>query len=98
MVSLIRILLKPGESFLPLYYTSQLTIRFEARIGTLDDESIDFPAAYKAVATIIRSLSMTDEEIDALLSKVDVYGEPKITPRMKFDKALTQFDEEAASA
>jgi hypothetical protein len=98
MVSLIRILLKLGESSSLLCSTSRLIIRFEARIGTLDDESIDFPAAYKAVATIIRSLSMTDEEIDALLSKVDVYGEPKITPRMKFDKALTQFDEEAASA
>jgi len=80
------------------HYIPRLTIRFEARIVSLDDESIDFPAAYKAVATLIRSLSMTDEEIDALLSKVDVYGEPKITPRMKFDKALTQFDEEAASA
>lgn len=95
---MIRILSRLGKSPSQSYSASRLTIRFEARIGTLDDESIDFPAAYKAVAAIIRSLSLTDEEIDALLSKVDVYGEPRITPRMKFDKALTQFDEEAASA
>jgi translation initiation factor 4G len=75
-----------------------LTVRFEGRIVTLDDESIDFPAAYKAVASIIRSLSMTQEEIDSLLSKVDVYGEPKVTPKMHLEKALGQVDEEAASA
>jgi len=95
---LIRNQSRLGKSPLLSHFISRLTTRFEARIVSLDDESIDFPAAYKAVATLIRSLSMTDEEIDALLSKVDVYGEPKITPRMKFDKALTQFDEEAASA
>lgn len=65
---------------------------------TLDDESIDFPAAYTAVASIIRSLSMTQEETDSLLSKVDVYGEPRVTPKMKLDKALGQVDEESASA
>jgi translation initiation factor 4G len=65
---------------------------------TLDDESIDFPAAYKAVASIIRSLSMTQEETDSLLAKVDVYGEPRVTPKMKLDKALGEVDVEAASA
>ena len=85
-------------SFIFRMVTPLLTIRFEERIVTLDDESIDFPAAYKAVASIIRSLSMTQEETDSLLGKVDVYGEPKITPKMKLDKALGQVDEESASA
>lgn len=72
--------------------------RLEARITTLDDDSIDFPQAYKAVGAIIRSLSLTPEEIDSLLEKVDVYGTPKITPKMKLDKALSALDEEAAAA
>lgn len=65
---------------------------------SLDDDSIDFPQAYKAVGTIMRGISLSDEDIEALLGKVDVYGEPKITPKMKLDKALTALDEEAAQA
>jgi translation initiation factor 4G len=62
---------------------------------SLDDDSIDFPQAYKAVALLMRSISLSQEEIDALLEKVDVYGEPKITPKMKLERALASVDEEA---
>jgi translation initiation factor 4G len=65
---------------------------------TLDDDAIDFPQAYKAIAALIRSMSLAQEDIDALLEKVDVYGEPRITPKMKLEKALGQVDEEAAAS
>jgi translation initiation factor 4G len=65
---------------------------------TLDDESIDFPAAYKAVACIVRSLSYSPEEIDSIAGHISVYGEPKITPKMKLERALVQLDEEAKEA
>ncbi|EKD00153.1 eukaryotic initiation factor 4F subunit [Trichosporon asahii var. asahii CBS 8904] len=70
----------------------------EGRMPTLDDDAIDFPQAYKAIATIMRSLDLNAEDIDALVAMIDVYGEPKITPKMKLEKALGQVDEEAASA
>ncbi|WWD17169.1 hypothetical protein CI109_101607 [Kwoniella shandongensis] len=76
----------------------QLKQALDARMPTLDDEAIDFPAAYKAIAVLMRSVSLSTEEIDALVAKIDVYGEPRITPKMKLDKAFTQLDEEAASA
>jgi translation initiation factor 4G len=60
----------------------------------LDDDSIDFPQAYRAVAILMRSISLPEADIDALLKKVDVYGEPRITPKMKLDKALAVLDEE----
>lgn len=63
---------------------------------TVDDDAIDFPQAYKAIAVLIRSLDLSSEEIDALLELVDVYGEPRITPKMKLDKAFAQLDEESA--
>jgi len=65
---------------------------------TLDDDAIDFPQAYKAVALLMRSLALEQADIDALMEKVDVYGEPRITPKMKLEKALGQVDEEAAAS
>lgn len=65
---------------------------------SLDDDSIDFPQAYKAVAVIMRRLSLSQEDIDDLTGKIDVYGEPKITPKMKLERALTAVDDEATAA
>ena len=62
---------------------------------SLDDDSIDFPEAYRATAILMRSISLSDVEIDGLLEKVDVYGTPKVTPKMKLDKALAVVDEES---
>ena len=59
----------------------------------LDDDSIDFPQAYRAIAILIRSISLSEEDIDALIKKVDTYGSPKVTPKMKLDKALEAVDE-----
>jgi translation initiation factor 4G len=64
-------------------------------MASLDDDSIDFPQAYKAMALFMRSLSLSDSEISGLLEKIDVYGSPRITPQEKFDKALVAVDEEA---
>jgi translation initiation factor 4G len=64
---------------------------------SLDDDAIDFPQAYKAIAILIRHLSLSDDEIEALGKKVDVYGEPKITPQMKLERALKQVDDEASA-
>jgi len=61
---------------------------------SLDDDSIDFPQAYKAIALLIRSISLSTEEVEALVKQVDVFGEPKITPQMKLDRALQAVDEE----
>jgi len=65
----------------------------EAHMPSLDDDAIDFPQAYKAIAMLIRSLSLSDETITTLVNKVDVYGEPKITPKMKLERALAAVDE-----
>ncbi|WVQ80835.1 hypothetical protein IAT38_002942 [Cryptococcus sp. DSM 104549] len=70
----------------------------ERRIPTLDDEAIDFPAAYTAVGLLIRVLALSPEEIEALGSKIDVDGEPRVTPKMKLEKALVKVDEEAVLA
>ncbi|KAK8864522.1 hypothetical protein IAR55_001772 [Kwoniella newhampshirensis] len=70
----------------------------DARMPTLDDEAIDFPAAYKAIALLIRSVSLSSEEVDALVAKIEIDGEPRVTPKMKLDKALAQVEEESASA
>ena len=61
---------------------------------TLDDDSIDFPLAYKAIALVMRGLSLSEEEIGTLLEQIDIIGEPRVTPKMKLDKALAQIDEE----
>lgn len=63
---------------------------------SLDDDAIDFPQAYKAIAVLMRSASLSQEEIDALVEKIDVYGEPRITPKMKLEKAFGQLDEPSA--
>ncbi|WVR06939.1 hypothetical protein IAU60_003975 [Kwoniella sp. DSM 27419] len=73
-----------------------LRVALEKRIGTLDDESIDYPSAYKAVAHLIRAIALSPEEIEALGDKIDVYGEPRITPKDKLNKALGQVDEDSA--
>lgn len=65
---------------------------------SLDDDSIDFPQAYKAIALFMRSLALSEDDIAALLKKVDVYGEPKVTPTDKLQKALAAVDEEAKAA
>ncbi|BEI85507.1 hypothetical protein CcaverHIS002_0509080 [Cutaneotrichosporon cavernicola] len=67
------------------------------RMVTLDDDAIDFPQAYKSIALLMRSILLSQEDIDALLEKVDVYGEPRITPKMKLDKAFGQLDEETSA-
>ncbi|WRT66489.1 uncharacterized protein IL334_003448 [Kwoniella shivajii] len=70
----------------------------EARMPTLDDDSLDFPSAFKAIGYLIRPLSLTAEEVSALGDKIDVYGTPRITPKDKFEKALGQIEEEDSSA
>lgn len=64
---------------------------------TLDDDAIDFPQAYKSIALLMRSISLSQEEIDDLLEKVDVYGEPRVTPKMKLEQAFGKLDEEASA-
>jgi translation initiation factor 4G len=63
---------------------------------SLDDDSIDCPLAYRTIATLMRTLSLSDENIEALVGMMEVYGDPKVTPRTKFDRAMAQVDEEAA--
>lgn len=65
---------------------------------TLDDDSLDFPQAYKAIASIMRSLTLSADEIDAMVDKVLVEGSPRLTPKMKLDRALSSIDEESAEA
>ncbi|WWC89214.1 uncharacterized protein L201_004132 [Kwoniella dendrophila CBS 6074] len=78
--------------------TEVLKTAIEARMPSLDDDSLDFPSAYKAIGFLLRPLSLSEEEISALGDKIDVYGEPRITPKQKFEKALTQVAEEETSA
>ncbi|WVQ80834.1 hypothetical protein IAT38_002941 [Cryptococcus sp. DSM 104549] len=78
--------------------TEQLKEALEARMPTLDDDAIDFPVAYKAIGLLIRSLSLSAEDVEALGDKIDVEGTPRVTPKQKLEKALALLDEEAASA
>ncbi|KLT45414.1 hypothetical protein CC85DRAFT_282480 [Cutaneotrichosporon oleaginosum] len=67
------------------------------RMASLDDEAVDFPQAYKSIALLMRTISLSQEDIDALLEKVDIYGTPTLTPKMKLEKAFAQLDEEASA-
>ncbi|WVQ72365.1 hypothetical protein IAR50_001917 [Cryptococcus sp. DSM 104548] len=67
----------------------------EERIVSLDDDAVDFPGAYKAVGGLIRSLSLGDDDIQNLVCKIEVYGQPRVTPQQKLEKALKEIDEEA---
>jgi translation initiation factor 4G len=65
---------------------------------SLDDDAIDFPQAYKAIAVLMRSISLDDAEIGSLMGMIDLYGQtPKITPQMKLDRAFAALDEEEAN-
>jgi translation initiation factor 4G len=62
---------------------------------TLDDDSIDFPQAYKAIALLMRSIALSEEETDGLIEKIEVLGNPKLTPRDQINRAFKALDEEA---
>lgn len=53
---------------------------------TLDDESIDFPSAYEAVALLVRNVSLSQEDINAMAGRIEVEGTPRITPPRKWKK------------
>lgn len=63
-------------------------------IPTLDEDALDFPSAYKAIAVLVRALSLSDEEIVTLVGQIQVEGSPRITPATKFERALAAVDEE----
>ncbi|ORX35774.1 hypothetical protein BD324DRAFT_581987 [Kockovaella imperatae] len=65
----------------------------ETRLPTLDDEAVDFPQAYNAVATLMKSLSLSDDEIASLASQIEVEGEPRVTPKQKLERALAALDQ-----
>lgn len=60
---------------------------------TLDDDAIDFPSAYKAVAVLLHSVSVPKDEIDRLAGLITVEGTPRITPQTKLEKALQALEE-----
>lgn len=62
---------------------------------TLDDEAIDFPNAYDAIALLTQSLSLSDDEVSALGDKIEVDGTPRVTPKQKLEKALAKLNEQA---
>ncbi|EIW70435.1 hypothetical protein TREMEDRAFT_38178 [Tremella mesenterica DSM 1558] len=68
----------------------------ESRISTLDDDAVDFPAAYKAVALLVRSIAASPDDLERLVSLIIVEGTPRLTPRMKWEKALREVDEASA--
>lgn len=65
---------------------------------TLDDESIDFPSAYEAVALLVRNVSLSQEDINAMVGRIEVEGTPRITPLQKMEKALGKVDEAGSLA
>lgn len=65
---------------------------------TLDDESIDFPSAYEAVALLFRNVSLSQEDINAMVGRIEVEGTPRITPRQKMEKAIRKVDEAGSLA
>ena len=64
---------------------------------SLDDDAIDFPQAYNAIAILMRSISLSKDDIAALIQKVEVDGAPRITPTLKLERALALVDGEASS-
>ena len=73
-----------------------LVAALASRMASLDDDSIDFPQAYKAIAAMMRAVSLTPEEVDTLSQQIAVEGTPRITPQTKLERALTAYDEEAS--
>nr|ODN97506.1 translation initiation factor 4G [Cryptococcus depauperatus CBS 7855] len=69
----------------------------EGRMATLDDEAIDFPGAYSAVAYLVRGIDLSQEDVEGLGEKIEMEGTPLITPKQKLEKALTKVDEEAST-
>lgn len=65
---------------------------------TLDDESIDFPSAYEAIALLVRNVSLSQEDINAMVGRIEVEGTPRITPPQKMEKALRKVDEAGSLA
>lgn len=59
---------------------------------TLDDDSIDFPLAYAAVAILIRAMGLDADAINTLGDAIAVDGEPRITPKAKLQRALDSLD------
>lgn len=59
---------------------------------SLDDDSIDFPLAYAAVASLIRGAGLSDEAIDVLGNAIVVEGTPRITPKDKLQRALANLE------
>ncbi|OCF38389.1 translation initiation factor 4G [Kwoniella heveanensis CBS 569] len=68
----------------------------EKRVPTLDDDAIDYPSAYKAVGYLIRALSLSPEDVDAIADKIEVEGTPRLTPKDKLKRALESVDEDTA--
>ena len=58
----------------------------------LDDEAIDYPQAYKSFALLLRSIKL-EGEVEAYAEKIAVDGTPRILPKDKLLKAMTQLDE-----
>nr|ODN73609.1 hypothetical protein L203_06673 [Cryptococcus depauperatus CBS 7841]ODN74259.1 hypothetical protein L203_06636 [Cryptococcus depauperatus CBS 7841] len=69
----------------------------EGRMATLDDEAIDFPGAYSAVAYLVRGIDLSQEDVEGLGEKIEMEGTPLITPKQKLEKALAKVDEEAST-
>lgn len=63
---------------------------------SLDDEAIDFPNAYKAMAILLRSTDVTDDEVIELAGKIDAF-EPVTPPLERLQQALIKVDEEASA-
>jgi len=66
-----------------------------SKMTTLDDESLDFPLAYKAMAVLMRSIGMPDDEIAALAKTIDAFEPPK-PPEVRIKEALAAVDEDAS--
>lgn len=71
------------------YYLSSITVH----MPSLDDDALDFPQAYRAIAILIRGLSLSTEDIQSLAGMIDSDNAARVTPQDKLDKALAAVDE-----
>lgn len=62
---------------------------FAPTVEALDDISLDVPAAYKAMAGLLRASRLPREAVDRLAGLISIYGSPILQPR---DKLLREFD------
>ncbi len=67
-------------------------------VELLDDLVVDIPQAYTFAAKLILAGNLEDADVAELADKIEVFGEPVITPKDKLLMAVAKLNAEDAPA